>query len=79
MRPARAAGTNAASSVTPTPTNSDTAMVRAEMTVDADGNAAPVALNSAVMPFETRTPPAMPRAVASRPMIPDSPRIIMRI
>ena len=79
MRPARAAGTKAATRVTPRPTNSDTAMVRAEMTVDADGKAAPVALNSAVMPFETRTPPAIPSAVASRPMMPDSPRIIMRI
>ena len=34
MRPARAAGMKAATSVTPTPTNNDAAMVRAEMIVD---------------------------------------------
>ena len=76
---ARKAGTIAAVTVTPMPTKSEARMVRVEMVIVADGNAAPVALKSAVMPFDTPTPPKMPKAVAMIPMMRASPKIMSRI
>ena len=65
--------------MTPIPTTSATIIVRMEMAMVAGGNAAPVALNSAVIPFDTPTPPKIPKPVAMMPMMSASPKIIRRI
>ncbi len=61
------AGTSAATSVTTTPTISETITVRSVTTVPVFGRSMPTALNSSLMPNAKATPPASPNAAPSRP------------
>ena len=67
-RVARHAGTRPATSVTSTPTSSDTMMVREAKTVPVCGRSSPSALNSALMPLARPKPAASPTTLAAAPM-----------
>ena len=67
MRVARSAGARAASSVTTTPTSSETTIVRGATTVPVLGRSMPTALKSSLIRKAKATPPAMPVTAPSRP------------
>ena len=74
MRTARRAGLTAATTVTPTPTRSETTTVRVSKTGDPAGRLTPNPRSSASIPKAASTPRPMPTAEDTSPTIAASPR-----